>query len=246
MEYNKDFVTLLADVKPITNVFGINKIADDKIKVKFKGDTIGFIITAPVEYFPFPSDFVGFLDFDRFMKYFNIFDVPNKDEKLADTPILDWNTTDAGAAGEIIIKSSKGKQKFTYRTGTAKAIREQKFESLVLPSIDATFTLTEAQNTHLHKIISIVKPEIIAFNFSGDVCKVTLTNMIFKDTYEIEYKLDNAVTEDFGFSVSAESVTLIPNGEYKLEATKRGHIAFHQVRTDKITFDLAFSKVKER
>lgn len=243
MNYNKDLIELINNIKPITNTFGIIKEEDtESIKIKFKGETIGFILTAPEEYLQFPGDFLGFLDFDRFMKYYNIFDLPNKDEKLADTPLLEWVVNDEGAAAEIVISSSKGKQQFKYRTGTKQAIKEQKFNGAKLPSVETTFTLSKAQNEHLHKIISIIKPDIVNFTFVDDICKVNLKNMTFDDSYEIEYKLDTAVEEEFSMPILVESINLIPAGEYKLEVCSRGYIGFHQVRTDNIKLDLYVSK----
>lgn len=245
MNYNKDLIDLISELKPITTMFGIIN-EEDKIKIKCKTDEIGFILTAPAEYLPFPGGFLGFLDFDRFMKYFNIFDQPNKDEKLADIPTLEWVLNDEQKVKDIVIGSSRGRQKFTYRTGTEKSIKEQKFNTVKLPTIDATLILTEAQNANLHKIISIVKPDLINFAFVDDICKVTLNNMEFSDSYEIEYKLDNTVETEFNFNVLKDSIDCIPAGDYKIEVCNRGYLGFHQIRTDNIHLELYVSQKKVR
>ena len=247
MNYNKEFIDLMYQIKPITNTFGIIKdVQTDTLKIGYKGESIGFILTAPAEYLEFPGDFLGFMDFDRFIKYYNIFNIVNKDEALSDTPLLDYNLNEDQQVGEIVIKSSKGKQKFTYRAGTPTSVRAQKFNGVKLPSIDALFKLTEAQTEHLHKIMSIVKPDLVNFAFNGSTCVVTIANMIFSDSYEIEYTLDNPVETNFSFPVLAESINLIPGGEYNLEVCKKGYIGFHQVRDDKINLELYISKKVER
>lgn len=246
MNYNKDLLELLNSLSNISNIFGVEKVEDENIKIKYKGDYIGFILKAPDEYLQYPGNFLGFMDYGRFMSYFRVFDIPNKDEKLSDTPQLSYNLTSDDEPGEIVISSSRGKQKFTYRTGTRRSIRAESFESAKLPTIDATMILSESQNAHLHKIINQIKPDLITFSFKESTCTVLLQNLVFEDSYEIEYKLENSIDDEFTFAVNADSIKLLPAGEYKLEICNRGFIKFIQIRDDKIDLQLCISKKKVR
>lgn len=247
MNYNQDFITTLSTIKPITNSFGIIKEEEnEKLKIKFKGETVGFILSAPESYLQFPGDFLGFLDLDRFLKYYNIFNIENKDEELADKPQLSFNVNQEQQVNEIVIGSSKGKQKFTYRTGNKQSIAEQKFNGAKLPTIDTVLKLSKAQNDHLHKIISIVKPNIINFAFSNNTCKITFNNIVTDDKYDIEYNTEIPVENEFNYNIMAESINVIPSGEYTLNICSRGYIQFHQERTDGIELDLYVCKKVER
>ena len=237
MNYNIELIELVSKLAPIQQQLGFVKDGDSVIlRAKEVATKIAYKLVAPVSYFDYPGQNLRFYEYKRFMSFFNIFNNPNKDASLSDQPILDANLT------------SKGKQQFTYRAAIPGSIEEPNFNGVNLPSIDATLSLSEAQVEHLQKMIKLIQngddKSGIKINAVNDILKVSFINMATSDSYEIEYKLDSPVSEEFKFVADKDSIMLLPPANYSLSICSRGLIVFHMDREDAIDLNLYVSKQK--
>ena len=249
MNYNIDLIELVSKLAPIQQQLGFEKDGNNVIlRAKEVATKIAYKLVAPVTYFDYPGQNLRFYEYKRFMSFFNIFNNPNKDASLSDQPVLDANLTDSGEVYDLIIKSSKGKQQFTYRAAVAGSIEEPNFNGVNLPSVDASLSLSEAQIEHLQKMIKLIQNNDdksgIRIEAENDILKVSFLNMATSDSYEIEYKLDAPVTEPFKFVADKDSIMLIPPANYTLNICSRGLIVFHMEREDAIDLNLFISKQK--
>lgn len=249
MNYNIELIELVSKLAPIQQQLGFVKDGDSVIlRAKEVATKIAYKLVAPVGYFDYPGQNLRFYEYKRFMSFFNIFNNPNKDATLSDQPILDANLTESGEVYDLIIKSSKGKQQFTYRAAVPGSIEEPNFNGVNLPSIDATLSLSEAQVEHLQKMIKLIQngddKSGIKINAVNDILKVSFINMATSDSYEIEYKLDSPVSEEFKFVADKDSIMLLPPANYSLSICSRGLIVFHMDRKDAIDLNLYVSKQK--
>ena len=249
MNYNIELIELVSKLAPIQQQLGFVKDGDSVIlRAKEVATKIAYKLVAPVGYFDYPGQNLSFYEYKRFMSFFNIFNNPNKDASLSDQPILDANLTESGEVYDLIIKSSKGKQQFTYRAAIPGSIEEPNFNGVNLPSVDATLSLSEAQVEHLQKMIKLIQngddKSGIKINAVNDILKVSFINMATSDSYEIEYKLDSPVSEEFKFVADKDSIMLLPPANYSLSICSRGLIVFHMDREDAIDLNLYVSKQK--
>lgn len=247
MNYNLDLIELVSRLAPIQQQMEFTK---DDCAVILKGQEenkkIAYKLIAPADYLDFPGEGLRFYEFKRFKNYFDIFNRPNKDETIADVPVLDTEVNDSGAVRDLIIKSSKGKQQFTYRMAAEGTIETPTFNGVKLPSVDAKFSLSQAQIDHLQKMIGMIQDSKeksgIKLEAEGEMMKFSFRNITTSDTYEIEYKLDTPVETPFTFVVDKEGLLLLPSADYELEVSARGLIQFHMLRDDNIDLNLYISK----
>jgi hypothetical protein len=248
MNYNIDLIELVSDLSPIQQQLGFEK-EDDKIVLRAKEEStkIAYKLIAPVDYFDYPGQSLRFFEYKRFKSFFDIFNYSTRKDETS-TPILDANLSDRGEVVDLIIKSTKGKQQFTYRTAIEGAIENPEFNNIVLPSVDAELILSQQQIDHLQKMINLIQDKGeksgIRFQFEGSTMKVSFINMTTSDSYEIEYDLINAVKESFEFVTDKEGLTLLPSADYKFNICARGLMEIHMNRDDAINLNLYISKQK--
>lgn len=248
MNYNIEMINLLAELYPIQPQLAFYKV-DDKIVLKAQEvrQKLAYKLEAPTEYFDFPAEALRFYDFKKFMDFFNTFNVDSKDEQLKDTPILDATLLESGEISNIIIESSKGKQKFSYRAAIPGTVDEPQFNNLALPTIGAKVTLSEAQINHLKKMVNLIydksTPGGIKIECAGDTMKVTLHNIVTSNSYDIEYKLNGTAEKDFNLTINREGLLLLPSASFDIEVGPKGLI-FHMLRDDNIKLTMGISYMK--
>lgn len=248
MNYNIEMINLLSELYPIQPQLAFYKV-DDKIVLKAQEvrQKLAYKLEAPAEYFDFPAESLRFYDFKKFMDFFNTFNIESKDEQLKDTPILDATLLESGEIFNIIIQSSKGKQKFSYRAAVRGTVDEPEFNNLALPTVCAKVLLTEAQINHLRKMVNLIydksTPGGIKIDCYGDTMKVTLNNIVSSNSYEIEYKLNSPATKDFSVTINREGLLLLPSAAFDIEIGPKGMI-FYMQRDDSIKLTMAISYMK--
>lgn len=247
MNYSKNLIELIQSVAPIQKQLVIHNIKDvnnaDIIELKANDGpcSISYILTAPKSYWDFPGTELAFYDFDRFYKCFQIYDRPNKDEALADTPDLDYQLNKMNTVSDVLVKSSKQKSKISVRTARSDVLAKPAFNKIVIPSIDAKFNLTEAEFVNLQKLCdSVIQADQITFNCDKTV-KITLSNTKNSNYYDIEYDCDN-IQVPFSLTIQTSGFSQIPAGAYSIEICKRGLVHFHQDREDDINMELYIAK----
>lgn len=250
MNYNIELLDLVSELAPIQQQLKFFKKDDDTIALLAQqmDKKIVYCLEAPAADFEFPGEAVRFFDYKKFKSFFDIFNISGKEEELNDTPILDVNLNDAGEVYDIIIKSSKGKQQFTYRTACEGAIDTPTFKGIDFKNLSASFTMSEAQVNHLQKMINLIQDKTersgIKFQAKDDILTVSFMCLATSNSYKIEYKLDNPVQEEFTFSTDKEGICLLPSAEYAVSIDSRGLIRLHMNRDDNIKLDLYISKQK--
>lgn len=247
MKFSKELIELIESVTPIQKQLIIKNVQDanNDTHIELKANdgpvSICYTLTAPEEYWDFPGDELAFYDYDRFYKCFQIYNKPNKDEALADTPDLDYNIQKTGNVNDILVKSSKIKSKISVRTARSDVLAKPSFNKIVVPSVDAKFNLTEAEFINLQKLCdSVIEADQITFNCDKSV-KITLSNTKNSNYYDIEYPCDN-IEVPFSLTIQTSGLSQIPTGAYSIDICKRGLVHFHQDREDDINMDLYISK----
>lgn len=251
MNYNIDLIELVSRLSPIQQQLEFVKDSEINaivLKAQEENKKVAYKLIAPVDYFDFPGKSLRFYEYKRFKNYFDIFNKPNKDEALADVPMLDSAVNDSQDVYDLIIKSSKGKQQFTYRMAAEGTIETPTFNGVRLPTLDAKLNLSQLQVEHLQKMIGLIQDSKeksgIKLEAEGEYLKVSFRNITTSDSYEIEYKLETPVEKEFTFIVDKSSLLLLPSADYELEICNRGLIQFHMIREDDINLNLYVSRQK--
>ena len=148
MNYNKNLIDLLDEASQIQKQLIINKDANAKIIAIRANDpdvSVCYTLSAPEDYLNFTGTKLAFYDFTKFVKCFRVFDIKSKDEKLSDTPVLDGVVNANNETTDIIIKSSKTKQKISYRAARADVLTQPVFNQIKMPAVDCKFTITQEE-----------------------------------------------------------------------------------------------------
>lgn len=250
MNYDTNFVSLVTELAAINPqlIFKKSEEGEDaKVSVKAIEGTdksVCFFLDAPASAFDFKSDSLAVIDFKRFVSYYNTFNKPNKDEKLADSPVLsvEYNDDEATEAIVMHIKSKKGKASFRHRLANEDVIVKPTFSKVKFPSTDAKFSLTKNQIDELNKLISLTAADRIKWSFNGSLCTITLFNTRTSDTYENDYALSTSTETPFEFTTLSKGFGLLPEGSFNVEVCKNGIMDFKQDRDDKIDLQLYIAK----
>ena len=119
--------------------------------------------------------------------------------------------------------------------------------SLILSgiSVDSIVNFTEDQQANINNMLKLIGADRMKYNFVGDKLTLTLFNTKTSDTYEIEYDLEDSVTENFELVTPSAGFALMPKGNFKVEVSKAGIMAFHLVRDDAVDLILYIAKEKK-
>lgn len=248
MNYNIELLDLVSKLSPIQQQLKFAKEQDCSIVLVAQEVTkkIVYRLSCPWEYFEFPGKAVRFFEYKKFKSFFDIFNNPDKNVELNEVPVLDTSLTDEGEVHDIIIKSSKSNQQFTYRTAADGMIDEPKFSNVDLQNPATSLAFTKAQIDHLQKMIGLIQERTeksgIKFTGKGNKLIISFVCLATSNSYKIEYDLPVPVTQDFMFTTDKEGILLLPSAEYKMVIDPRGLINFHMIRDDQIKLDLYVSK----
>lgn len=250
MNYDINFVKIMTELAKINPQLIFKKSEEDENAITVKqvsaDKAICYFLDAPKTVFDFESDSLAMIDFNRFVDYFNVFNKPNKDEKLADTPKLSIEYSDEEFTDSVVmhINSSKMKAAFRHRLADEDVIVKPSFNKINFPSHDTKFSLSEAELSELNSLISTISADRITFAFDGNDVKITLSNTKTSDTYENVYTIDTAVDSPFEITVPNTGIVKLPKGSYDIDVCKAGLMAFKQVREDQINLVLYVAKCK--
>lgn len=246
MNYNKDFIELLSELSAIQTQLIFEETENNLFNVRANNSdtTVCYKLIAPKSYFDFPGSKIGFFDFSKFCKYFNIFDKVTKDPATSNTPKLDIETNAAGNGVALHISSSIDSRSFVNRLGDPDVIAKPQFGDVGVPSVDAELSLSAADIIDLKSMIGIVSADNVKFEFHDNVCTTVLSNTFSGDTYSSEYTLAYSVKAPFEFTVPKSGIMPIPSSAYHLEICSRGLIKFTQLREDEIKLAIYITKKK--
>jgi len=220
------------------DTLSVKAIAADKSVVYF--------LEAPKEYFDFESNSLSVIDFNRLVSYYNVFNNPNTDPKLNEVPemSIEYNNDQCEESVVLHIKSSLRNANLKHRLANEDVITKPTFSKVKFPSVDAIVNLTEDQQKTINARLKLIGADRMKYAFSGDTLTLTLFTTKTGDTYAEDYKLDEAVTEDFELVTPATGFSLLPVGNFKVNVSKAGIMEFKQLRDDAVDLSLYIAKAK--
>lgn len=245
MNYNKDLINLISQLSNIQQQLVMEKNGevfnmranDDKLNVCFT-------LTAPLAYFDFPGEKIGFFNFSTFKKYFDIFDKPSKDPAISNTPKLDIELNESGEPYILNISSSIDARHFVNKLGMPEVLSKPQFNQINMPTPDAELYFSESDVNDLNSMVSLIKADTIQFHFEGKTCTANLTSMFSGDTYSAQYDLKSDVEIPFDFVVPIRGINTLPSAAYNIQVAKRGLMKFEQLREDDIKLNIYWSRKK--
>ena len=242
------FISLMSELAKINPQLLFKHKEDDENTISVKAissdKTVCFFLDAPKDYFGFDSDSFAVIDFNRVVAYYNTFNKPTDDPKTTEIPELTLEYNDSNEAVNLFVKSSKYNTSLKHRLANEDVIVKPSFNKVKFPSVDSIVNFTEDQQANINNMLKLIGADRMKYNFVGDKLTLTLFNTKTSDTYEIEYDLEDSVTENFELVTPSAGFALMPKGNFKVEVSKAGIMAFHLVRDDAVDLILYIAKEK--
>jgi hypothetical protein len=123
-------------------------------------------------------------------------------------------------------------------------ITKPTFSKVKFPSVDAIVNMTEDQQKTINARLKLIGADRMKYAFSGDTLTLTLFTTKTGDTYAEDYKLAEAVSEDFELVTPATGFALLPVGNFNVYVSKAGIMEFKQLRDDAVDLSLYIAKAK--
>ena len=218
------------------NTLSVKAIAADKSVVYF--------LEAPKDYFAFESNSLSVIDFNRLVSYYNVFNNPDSDPKKNEVPEMSIEYNNDNESVVLHIKSSLRNANLKHKLANEDVITKPTFSKVKFPSVDAVVNMTEDQQKTINARLKLIGADRMKYAFSGDTLTLTLFTTKTGDTYAEDYKLDEAVTEDFELITPATGFALLPVGNFNVYVSKAGIMEFKQLRDDAVDLSLYIAKAK--
>ncbi|MBO7696365.1 MAG: hypothetical protein J6T10_27320 [Methanobrevibacter sp.] len=215
----------------------IRAISNDK--------SVCYFLDAPKEYFNFESDSFAVIDFNRVVSYYNQFNKPTDKPETTEIPNLSIEYNDSNEAINLYVKSSKYNTTLKHRLANEDVIIKPQFNKVKFPSIDSIVNLTDEQQANINNMLKLIGADRMKYNFVENQLILTLFNTKTSDTYETVYELEDSVEENFELITPSSGFALMPKGNYKIEVSSAGIMAFHLMREDAIDLTLYIAKEKK-
>ena len=218
------------------NTLSVKAIAADKSVVYF--------LEAPKDYFAFESNSLSVIDFNRLVSYYNVFNNPDSDPKKNEVPEMSIEYNNDNESVVLHIKSSLRNANLKHKLANEDVITKPTFSKVKFPSVDAIVNMTEDQQKTINARLKLIGADRMKYAFSGDTLTLTLFTTKTGDTYAEDYKLAEAVSEDFELVTPATGFALLPVGNFKVNVSKAGIMEFKQLRDDAVDLSLYIAKAK--
>jgi hypothetical protein len=218
------------------NTLSVKAIAADKSVVYF--------LEAPKDYFAFESNSLSVIDFNRLVSYYNVFNNPDSDPKKNEVPEMSIEYNNDNESVVLHIKSSLRNANLKHKLANEDVITKPTFSKVKFPSVDAIVNMTEDQQKTINARLKLIGADRMKYAFSGDTLTLTLFTTKTGDTYAEDYKLAEAVSEDFELVTPATGFALLPVGNFNVYVSKAGIMEFKQLRDDAVDLSLYIAKAK--
>ena len=175
----------------------------------------------------FPEDFCVY-DLNEFLLVYNL----NKDTEV------EFDSTN------IIFKSGRSKMKYR-KTEPRLIVTPEK--SVVLPSVDAQFTLTEEDYANVMKTASVLRSPNISFESDGSKILVTAFDQSNDSAHIQTTEIGDGNGTSFKAIFDTENLKMIP-GTYEVVVSFKGFAHFKNTKDDIqywVAFEAKESKVSE-
>jgi hypothetical protein len=157
---------------------------------------------------------------------------------------IEYNNDQCDESVVLHIKSSLRNANLKHRLANEDVITKPTFSKVKFPSVDAIVNLTEEQQKTINARLKLIGADRMKYAFKGDTLTLTLFTTKTGDTYAEDYKLEEAVTEDFELVTPATGFALLPVGNFKVNVSKAGIMEFKQLRDDAVDLSLYIAKAK--
>lgn len=202
IKHNKQFLSLINDLTPISNSVIINK-TDNQVKITRanSASTVFYTLEAAKDAFDFDGEKIAFYEFAEFYQLLNVFE--NAEISLNEN--------------KLTISSDKSKIRYIISDPeTIKAGPSQ----ILFQSSDAKVVLESNEIKNFKKMIGLIKAKFIKFTVKDKNINFRCFNDAHDNSYEKNFPIENE--SDFSMKISSEVFTLIPDNKYVLEICKDG------------------------
>jgi len=230
VKYNKEILEMVKNLTPINNSVVIEKDVSTSKSIVINATnpttTIAYKFLAPVDSFAFDGEEIAFYDFSEFFQLFSYFKNPE----------LQQNTN------QLLISS--GKSKINYLLSDTEVIKKGP-KKVAFSNPDVSFQITSEDVTELEKIINLINAENVNISVKGNKATFKLYNSAHENSFQKEFKIENASQSTIDLNFSSEVFALLPKESYKLEIKKEGIMKISLEGKSDISLELYVAEVEE-
>lgn len=230
LEYNKSYIDVLETLSAVNPRIKVVKNGDKlTIMTNNQASNFCYIMEAPVSYFNMPVDQLGFIDFNRFKKFYEAMSSKTVNATLS------VNVDDDGSALDMIFKNEARSDKLTLRLGdTTLPTFDASFNELAENSKDVSVEFDQETIKELQRKISIIGADYIDVTANENVLNFNVYTMRSADRADYPIFLSQPAAKNFNLKFTAETLNLLPEGKYKIEIDADGCLVLEQEREDEI------------
>lgn len=230
LDYNKSYIDVLETLSAVNPRIKVVKNGD-KLTIMSNNQSSNFcyILEAPTSYFNMPVNELGFIDFNRFKKFY---------EAMSSKTVfasLSVNVDDDGTAVDMIFKNEARSDKLTLRLGdTTLPTFDSSFQELADHSPDVVVEFDQETIKEIQRKISIIGADYIDVTSNDNVLNFNVYTMRSADRADYPVFLEQPAAKPFAIKFTAEALNLLPEGKYKIEIDADGCLVLFQEREDDI------------
>lgn len=244
LSYDINFIDVLSALAPINEQVLVNK-SDNKLFVtsNTRDTKVYYTVSADADKFNFTGSKFAIRSYPKFKQFFTSCQVSDKSKQ----PILETVNDEAGEPLTVVIKQPVINAELKHPLAFVDAIikpalynaEDDSYFEIAVTEESAKFELTNEQLRYIQSMVSTVGATNIKFSVNNGICTITLFNPKTSDVFSQSYAVTTLPNSTaFDITISATSLSLLPNSKYALTIDKEGLIHFAQERTDGIDVNL--------
>jgi len=211
IDYNPATLSLVNELS-IVNPSMIMKKEDGEVTIKSSSAdrAVAYIFTAPEDHFGFEGEECAFYNYSEFYKLFSVMD----------QPVIKQNGPD--------LVMSKERSKMKYRLSKSETI-PQNFGAVDFEDPDAEIYLTAEYLKKLYTFVSngMLNANRLKLKGEGKELTLTLENSKSPNSFSEVIELENAVDEEFEFTISTSIFQNLPsNLDFTFSIKEEGIVEF--------------------
>ena len=234
LDYNKSYIDVLETLSAVNPRIKVVKNGDKlTIMANNQSSNFCYILEAPVSYFNMPVNEIGFIDFNRFKKFYEAM------SSKTVTSTLSVNVDDDGSAVDMIFKNEVRSDKLTLRLGdTTLPTFDSSFHELAEHNQDVAVEFDEETINELQRKISIIGADYIDVTANENVLNFNVYTMRSADRADYPIFLNQPAAKSFSLKFTADTLNLLPKGKYKIDIDADGCLVLVQEREDDIKLQI--------
>ena len=234
LEYNKSYIDVLETLSAVNPRIKVVKNGEKlTIMANNQASNFCYIMEAPISYFNMPVEQLGFIDFNRFKKFYEAMSSKTVSASLS------VNVDDDGTAVDMILKNEARSDKLTLRLGdTTLPTFDASFNELAEHAKDVSVEFDEETINELQRKISIIGADYIDVSANDNVLNFNVYTMRSADRADYPIFLSQPAAKQFNLKFTAETLNLLPKGKYNIEIDAEGCLWLNQEREDEIKLQI--------